>query len=400
MTSPDAKTQRRLDRFIAEIDANFRDYGEAQGLPAAMEKAVRETPRHRFVTRCVIDRGGFLRPLDPSAPQDLDAIYSDEILIHTDASGAPALSTNSQASYVLWLVHVLGVAPGDRVLEIGSGSGWLAAVMSRLVGDAGRVVGVEIIADLAEQSRRDFEALGLKNIAVYAADGMRGCPQEAPFDKTMITAATWDFPIALFAQVKDGGFVLAPIATDTFGGCLVALLKLESGIFRAMSYSPGSFVPLIDSGQTQRKLALNLRDLPFWPDIAERRAEAAINGARRSDANLFHNFLRKSEPGFTEFAQVPASEGRGAHFGVVDAGFKSVAVWMGDRILSYGGASAAERLSRAYAAFCAAGRPNDFDFDLDIVDASKMQGDVPTGVWREVRGASALLWRLRRDGRR
>jgi SAM-dependent methyltransferase len=107
-------------------------------------------------------------------------IYSDAVMIHVDASGERLPSTNSRPSYVLWLLDLLDLRPGHRVLEIGSGSGWLAAVMAGLVGKGGHVTGMEIIPDLAMQSQADLGRLGIDNVSVLAADGAQGHAARLP----------------------------------------------------------------------------------------------------------------------------------------------------------------------------------------------------------------------------
>ena len=119
---------------------------------------------------------------------------------------------------MLWLLDRLELRPGQRVLEIGSGSGWLAAVMARLVGKDGHVTGIELIPELAAQSQADLTRLGIGNVSVFAADGAEGHVAGVPFDRVMITAASWDLPAVLFDQVAEGGRLLVPVELRG-GGC-------------------------------------------------------------------------------------------------------------------------------------------------------------------------------------
>jgi protein-L-isoaspartate O-methyltransferase len=166
-------------RFLAMLDATFRGYGVPDGLPERLRTAVAATPRHLFVHRFRIGDGP-LRDNDVDPAQHLADIYSDAVMRHVDAAGDPLPSSNSQPSYVLFLLHLLGLRDGQAVLEIGSGSGWLAAIMAQLVGPQGRVTGVELISELAAQSRADLDALGLRNVEIIAGDGMRGHAAQAP----------------------------------------------------------------------------------------------------------------------------------------------------------------------------------------------------------------------------
>jgi protein-L-isoaspartate O-methyltransferase len=124
--------------------------------------------------------------------------------------------------------------------KFGSASGWLVAVMARLVGNGGHVTGMEIIPELAAQSQADLGRLGIDNVSVLAADGAEGHSAGAPFDRVMITAATWDLPAVLFDQVAEGWRVLVPVELRG-GGCQVTVLRRElrgswrSGLCRAGS---------------------------------------------------------------------------------------------------------------------------------------------------------------------
>jgi len=105
------------------------------------------------------------------------------------------------------------------VLEIGSGSGWFAAVMARLVGPKSQVTGIELIPDLATQSRANLAALGIGNVEVITGDGTRGHAAGAPCNSAVITAATWDVPAALLDQVAARGLGVVPVELRGGNAC-------------------------------------------------------------------------------------------------------------------------------------------------------------------------------------
>lgn len=390
--------EEHITRFLGMLDTAFRRRGEV-GLPERLRQAVREAPRHRFVHRFQADRAGPVEDFD--AGRHLAAVYSDRVLAHFGPDDAALDSTNSQPSYVLWLLHRLGLEPGQRVLEVGSGSGWLAAVMGRLVGD-GRVVGVEILADLARHSRNDLAALGIANVAIVVGDGAAGHAAGAPYDRAMITAAVWDLPAAVFEQVAEGGRLLLPIALAGGAGrdCHVAVLRREGGRFRALEAVPGHFVRFTGPGQERGVERQRLADLPFWPEIGTTpalhrplslglREPARFGGA----AYAFRLFLGQTEPGFAVFDDGAGEDFAVAPFGLVDAAAKSVAVCRPGLLLGYGEATAARRFDAAYRRWAALGMPGPATFDLEVVRAE--QAPRPgRGLWVEKRGASALVWRL------
>lgn len=390
--------ETHITRFLAMLDTAFRRCGE-DGLPERLLQAVRETPRHRFVHRFQADRAGPVEDFD--AGRHLAAVYSDRVLTHVGPDDAALDSTNSQPSYVLWLLHRLGLEPGQRVLEVGSGSGWLAAVMGRLIG-TGSVVGVEILGALARRSRDDLAALGIANVAVVEGDGAAGHAAGAPYDRAMITAAVWDLPAALFDQVAEGGRLLLPIALAGGAGrdCHVAVLRREGDRFRALEAVPGRFVRFTGPGQERGAERRRLEDLPFWPRIGGPavvhrplslglRDRARFGGA----AYAFRLFLGQTEPGFTVFDDGAGEELAVSPFGLVDATARSVAICRPGMMLGYGSPEAARRLDSAYRRWTALGMPGPAAFDLQVVRAA--QAPRPgRGLWVERRGASALVWRL------
>lgn len=388
---------QHITRFLGMLDVAFRRRGE-EGLPERLRQAVREAPRHRFVHRFQADRAGPVEDFD--AERHLAAIYSDRVLTHFGPDDAALDSTNSQPSYVLWLLHRLGLEPGHRMLEIGSGSGWLAAVMGRLVET---VVGVEILGDLARRSRDDLAALGIANVAIVEGDGVAGHAAGAPYDRAMVTAAVWDLPEGLFEQVAEDGRLLLPIALAGGAGrdCHVAVLRREGDRFRALEAVPGRFVRFTGPGQDRGAERRRLEELPFWPGIgATPTSRRPLSlGARdptrfAGAAYAFRLFLGQTEPGFAAFDGTGEGEGLSASpFGLVDAAAQSVAICRPGMMLGYGPPQAMRRLDAAYRRWTALGMPGPAGFELEVVRAA--QAPRPgRGLWVETRGASALVWRL------
>ncbi len=400
-----------MARFLDMLDAAFRRYGGPDGLPERFRNAVEATPRHMFVHRFHLSGGPLRDRIDEGASRDNDAdpireladIYSDAVMIHVDAAGERLPSTNSQPSYVLWLLDQLDLRPGQRVLEIGSGSGWLAAAMAQLVGKGGHVTGMEIIPELAAQSQADLERLGIDNVSVLAADGAQGHAAGAPFDRVMITAASWDLPLVLFDQVAEGGRVLVPVELRG-GGCQVTVLRREGERFVAGRAVPGWFVPLLGPGQQRPALRVALAELPFWDEIGRfppRRVPLPLamgpDGAAGSAVAAFRAFLGRTAADFAIFGEGDPPEERpwlpAEPFGILDQAAHSVALWSRGELLAYGGARAMRALAKAYANWTSYGLPGLADFALQVVRSDS----APVGngrVWTEPRGGTALVWRL------
>jgi protein-L-isoaspartate(D-aspartate) O-methyltransferase len=120
--------------------------------------------------------------------------------------------TISQPYIVAFMTQALDVAPGHRVLEVGTGSGYQAAILGALAKD---VYSVEIVAPLAERARETLLALGYRNIQVRTGNGYLGWPEHAPYDRIMVTAAPDEVPTALLQQLKLRGLIVIPVGTVT-----------------------------------------------------------------------------------------------------------------------------------------------------------------------------------------
>jgi protein-L-isoaspartate(D-aspartate) O-methyltransferase len=184
----------------------------------AVLRALDEVPRERFVE----DR--FAREA-----------YADRAL--PIACG----QTISQPFMVAYMTEQLGVWPQHRVLEVGAGSGYQAAVLSRL---AREVITVERYRTLADAARARLAALGCDNVEVIVGDGFAGVPERAPFDRIIITAAAEEVPKALTEQLDDGGVMLLPLGPHGGTQHLVKLTK-SAGSFARETLLAVRFVPLV-----------------------------------------------------------------------------------------------------------------------------------------------------------
>jgi protein-L-isoaspartate(D-aspartate) O-methyltransferase len=185
--------------------------------------AMRAVERHRFV---------------PAAAQA--EAYADRPLpIGHD-------QTISQPYIVALMTELAAVRPGARVLEVGTGSGYQAAVLSRL---AQEVFTIEIVAPLAEEARQRLARLGYANVTVRAGDGYRGWPERAPFDAILVTAAPPSIPQPLLDQLAPGGRLVAPVGPEGGVQELVVVERGAAGLTRR-SVIPVRFVPM--TGEAQR----------------------------------------------------------------------------------------------------------------------------------------------------
>ncbi len=192
---------------------------EARGIRESnVLRAMRLTPRHLFV---------------PPAMQ-LQA-YEDRAL--PIGYGA----TISQPFVVAWMTDLLKPTKTDRVLEIGTGSGYQAAVLSHLVRE---VYTVEIVPELARSAAKRLIELGYRNVIVRQGDGYQGWAEKAPFDRVILTAAPKDIPKPLLDQLIPGGRLVAPVGASSEQS-LTVVDKTSEGALRVRSVGAVAFVPMV-----------------------------------------------------------------------------------------------------------------------------------------------------------
>ena len=155
--------------------------------------------------------------------------------------------TISQPSVVGLMTQALDVQPRDKVLEVGTGSGYQAAILSHL---CRRVYTVDRHRRLVREAAEVFRDLGLVNITAFAADGSFGLPDQAPFDRILVTAAAEDPPGPLLAQLKIGGIMVVPVGQSDAVQSLIKVTRLQSG-FDYEELRPVRFVPLVEGLGTE-----------------------------------------------------------------------------------------------------------------------------------------------------
>ncbi|OSP54477.1 protein-L-isoaspartate(D-aspartate) O-methyltransferase [Pseudoruegeria sp. SK021] len=150
--------------------------------------------------------------------------------------------TISQPSIVGLMTQTLNIGPRDTVLEVGTGSGYQAAILSQL---ARRVYTIDRYRRLAEAAEARFRELDLHNITVFTGDGSFGLPAQAPFDRILVTAAAEDPPGPLLAQLRMGGIMVVPVGQSDTVQTLIKVTRTDQG-FDYDELSPVRFVPLIE----------------------------------------------------------------------------------------------------------------------------------------------------------
>jgi len=205
--------------YAALSESMVREQLEARDITDTLVlEVMRSVPRHEFV----------LKEYKPWA-------YNDRALPIGEGQ------TISQPYIVAYMTQTLGVQAGERILEIGTGSGYQAAILSEL---GGEVYTIEIVETLGEEAKKRLKRLKYKNVNVRIGDGYNGWPEAAPFDAIMVTAGAEELPETLMEQLAEGGRMVIPIGPH--GGVRqLTLITRSNGKFKSEKLMAVRFVPFI-----------------------------------------------------------------------------------------------------------------------------------------------------------
>ncbi|ADW17496.1 protein-L-isoaspartate O-methyltransferase [Desulfobulbus propionicus DSM 2032] len=215
------KMRTARKRMVQEIEVDVMETSRYIGrgqLSAEVMRVMEEVPRHEFVPSYEQGAAYLNRPLPIGYGQ-----------------------TISQPYIVALMTDLLAVSKEGKILEVGAGSGYQAAVLSRLVNE---VHSIEIIPELAKECRERLARLGYANVTIHQGDGYYGLQSEAPFDAIVVTAAATSIPPPLVQQLKPGGRLVIPVGTPFAVQHLMLVEKNEQGEIAMRQVLPVQFVPL------------------------------------------------------------------------------------------------------------------------------------------------------------
>jgi protein-L-isoaspartate(D-aspartate) O-methyltransferase len=213
---------RERELMVLTVENLAATAGPTRGLDRKVLQAMRKVPRHLLVPEEVRSKAYQNIPLPIGYDQ-----------------------TISQPYIVALMTDLLDVKPDHVVLEVGTGSGYQAAVLSQLVR---QVYTIEIVEPLAERAKTQLAELGYRNIIVRAGDGYAGWPEHAPFDRIIVTAGASHVPQPLIDQLRTGGKMVIPVGTAWNKLDLTLVEKTKAGRLRTQRVLPVAFVPLTRKG--------------------------------------------------------------------------------------------------------------------------------------------------------
>jgi protein-L-isoaspartate(D-aspartate) O-methyltransferase len=348
-----------------------------------VEEAFASIPRHLFV---------------PDKP--LKQVYSDQAFPTLREDGTP-ITSSSQPSIMAIMLEQLELSPGQRVLEIGAGTGYNAALLSHLVGPRGRVTSIDINAEVAKGARAHLRAAGVRGVRVVTGDGGFGWPDGAPYDRIIATASCWQIPGTWCDQLVEGGLLVLPFRLN--GAHVVLALKRQGDQFVSTRASGGGFMPLLGAFSPARTFARfeNVRIMADYELTKRDRSElAAVLASGRPARVTYPRFrdARNTPLHYLILQDRPVvmmdSGSQALPFALIASPRSAVAIpWFRPergRVKLFGSNEALDLLRDGLARWQAAGRPDARDLRMTVSKSIARLGPLPhrSGErWRFRRGA-------------
>jgi protein-L-isoaspartate(D-aspartate) O-methyltransferase len=366
------------------------------------EKAFLAVPRHLFVSRYrTIGTKEWQEVTQESLPEQFGRLYADDALCLLGDDDDDIPSTISQPSFVLRSLDMLQLRPGQKVFELGTGSGWNAALMAHLVGPEGHVYSVEILPELAGRATETLNTLAITNLTIITADGGNGYPGGAPYDRATFTAGTYDLPRHFYNQMKDGGLLLVGIK-NAGGGDNLFLLRKRGDHFDSVESMPCGWVQMRGKYQIDSANPQLVEALPEWKDLQRQEISRTPYWWSVKGRDHFvwatlgiRSFLGITEPCFRTFRveKTPEQPREERYFGLWDPERGSLVLAKHDCLIAYGNPFAKERLMQRIRQWVDLGMPTGASFTLQVypVDVSLTARD---NQWIIRRRESQFLWSL------
>jgi protein-L-isoaspartate(D-aspartate) O-methyltransferase len=399
-----APTTDLVEKYQRQLLELARFVYQKTPITDATQRAFLATPRHLFVKRYREGGSPIWHDLTSDNLQEhIAALYADHPLtLFGEEDQDRTLSTISQPSFVLHMLDMLQLQPGQKVFELGAGSGWNAALMGYLVGPEGHVYSIDILPEIASAAQETIVNFGLQNVTVLSGEGGEGYAPGAPYDRVFFTAGSYDIPRAFYEQIRDQGLLLIGLKSPGCGDNLFLFRKVADH-FESIEAMPCGWLQLRGKYQIQELAAVPAESLAEWSDLQDKIVATAPfwwGGMAATDAFglrtlAIRSFLAITEPLFRTFK----IEKSGSHtreeqyFGLWDSVHHSLVLVKDDALISYGNRAALEQLMQRVRQWIDLGMPIAACFKV-----AAYRGDHPVSAgknqWLVKRHESQFLWSL------
>lgn len=261
------ETVRSLQLSLIE---NAEDFLHGEPFPQNIREAFLETPRHAFAPRFIDGSPGLWSGVEDNVLlEHLNTLYADQpYCIYKDDTGE-TISTISQPSLVIFMLYLLDLHPGLRIFELGGGSGWNAALMSRLVGEQGHVTSIEILPSLVANAQKALSELGIGNVSLISGDAYTLIADQEPFDRGVFTASAWELPSFFFEKIKDDGLLLFVLKLTSTTD-LLTLMRKTGDHFASTTHLPCRFVPITRELPSHSQQIASAEETRFFQEFDSR----------------------------------------------------------------------------------------------------------------------------------
>ena len=365
----------------------------------SVRRAFEDVPRHLFVPRV-----------------DVATAYSDQPIFIRWEEGIPT-SSSSQPKMMALMMEQLGLEPGNRVLEIGAGTGYNAAILAHVAGDSGSVISMDIDQDIVDEAAENLSGADYGRVEVVCGDGYEGFPEGQAYDRISVTVGAYDVSPHWVDQLREGGVIVVPLWFRGFS--LSVALEKRNTELRGLSVTPCLFIPLRGAGQPtegffpigdsadenpQMTIALDQDDPAFRQDLGRLFSQdASLHDAGRSLAGKFHTqdldsglvmFLTVDPRVFIVYSHSLGSLPRGFGYALIDRDSRSAAVISEsnpEQVAVYGNGSAYGQLVDLLDRWDRLGRPPIANLRVRaLFDAPQ---SIPEGHW-QISKRSVYTWVL------
>lgn len=368
----DQKFEQKVTHLQRDLIERTKSIFGQGTVSSELEDAFYQTPRHLFANHFQSsETAEWVHLTDENLAHHIDSLYRDfPISIYRNSAGELA-STISQPSLVLFMIHLLDLKPNHRVFELGGGSGWHSALMSRLLSPEGSVDSIEIIEDLIEPARKTAALLGLDNLHVHHGDGSHGYAERAPFDCGVFTASSPELPQVFFEQIKQGGLLEFVLKLPNQHDLLALLRRTERG-FASELLMPCSFVPVTGSQTCPVHDVVVLEENSIWTTLRSSEPHSLYwyeLGIDSAEVEAFLQFCNNTLNGFTHFDSFEDNELRSSSFlcGLIDNNTQSIILMNESALLTFGNSPLTAVVKQYARQWIDSGKPNTEDLQLEIL---------------------------------